>query len=101
VDFFDGVPKIENLFFSEIVIRKNDQFMLIVKTIQNSPDSSGMVACRGNPLWLPGLKRRQATIRTDSGPKRNDEALYLSLQIKKMSLEFKKQYWGLWLRVVF
>jgi len=46
--------------------------------------------CRVNPLWLPYPQRRQATIRTNSRTKRNDEAINLSLQKNQES--YKKAF---------
>jgi len=54
----------------------------VVLSLQHRPDGSGMVAQR----WLVGADpcvcpQRQATIRTDSGPMRHDEATHRSLLI--------------------
>jgi len=57
-----------------------------IETMKNSPDSSGMVAdwVGADPCVCP--QRRQATIRTDSRTKWNDEALNLSLLKKKIEI---------------
>gem|GEM_PF-5906117 len=55
-----------------------------VPTIQNSPDSSGMVAARQVDVrHLQDALHLVATIRTDSRPFRHDEATNLSLHQKK------------------
>ena len=52
--------------------------------MKNSPDSSGMVAVGADPCVCP--QRRQATIRTNSGPKRKNEANTIVSKKKKNSI---------------
>jgi len=62
-----------------------------IETMKNSPDRSGMVAERVGADPCVCLKRRQATIRTDSRTRRNDGATNLALQKKKENKKKRKR----------